>query len=551
MLDRLFGRGKQDQPAEPTCAACGRTLLPGEWAQTFVRDDGVEEIVCSLCSQSQGYVTEPPAPYEQAGAPAAPDAGPAASPEPAPDLYDQSVTGVGSDAYAHAVAPVVQSHDAAQWAVPEAGAATEPVAAVGEPEPAADDRIESDTFWRALKDKDAEIARLQAEVMRLEAERRELGTQLEQARQVAAPVPATAPYGSPMSPEPVWPTEGDAPSSPQPATSQPVVEAGPAPGVLGVADEWSTAVAPEVTLDPDLDAPPQPSLDTDIPVDLSVPSAPPAPPSDQAAERSPIDTTTAPDTPDAPVTAFVDMPTEPIEVLAVQAQPAVPEEWCPVCDTAEIPEIQPATMAAGSEEGTVQMPIAPGRAAPIAGDQPASLVFEPQPEPIDLVPLQRGADLFNVSDMPQKVAETNELLGLPRVNLTVEEKTMTAVFIWSMAWYEYTIDLDDGDVRLKDRGYDDRTDLAANGTVRPDGTVQLIPLPTRRPVVQMPPPAPAPDVPVEPAPAPPPATDEGGDRRPVDAGKGEFISKSLRGQRTDDEAVAWDEMAARDFDWGH
>jgi hypothetical protein len=56
---------------------------------------------------------------------------------------------------------------------------------------------------------------------------------------------------------------------------------------------------------------------------------------------------------------------------------------------------------------------------------------------------------------------------------------------------------------------------------------------------------------VEPAPAPPAANDEGGDLRPVDAGKGEFISKSLRGQRTDDEAVAWDEMAARDFDWGH
>jgi hypothetical protein len=551
MLDRLFGRGKQDQPAEPTCAACGRTLLPGEWAQTFVRDDGVEEIVCSLCSQSQGYVTEPPGPYEQAGAPAAPDAGPAVRPEPAPDLFDHSAVGVGGDAYAHAAAPVVEAQGAAQWAATEAGAATEPVATIGEPEPAGGDRTESDTFWRALKDKDAEIARLQAEVMRLEAERRELGAQLEQARQVAAPVPATAPYEPPISPELVWQTEGDAPSSPQPGTSQPVADAFSAPVMPEVADEWSTAVTPETTTEPHLGVPPQPSVDTDIPVDLSVPPAPEAPSLYEAAEHSPIDTTTASDAPDAPVAAVVDMPTEPIEVLAAQAQPAVPEEWCPVCDTAEIPEVQPATAAVESEEGTVQMPIAPGRPAPVVEDQPVSLVFEPQPEPIDLVPLQRGADLFNVSDMPQKVAETNELLGLPRVNLSVEEKTMTAVFIWSMAWYEYTIDLDDGDVRLKDRGYEDRTDLAANGTVRPDGTVQLIPLPTRRPVVQAPPPAPAPDVPVEPAPAPPAANDEGGDLRPVDAGKGEFISKSLRGQRTDDEAVAWDEMAARDFDWGH
>ena len=41
MLDRLFGRNKDDNQ-EPTCAACGRTLLPGEWAQTVVADNGRE-----------------------------------------------------------------------------------------------------------------------------------------------------------------------------------------------------------------------------------------------------------------------------------------------------------------------------------------------------------------------------------------------------------------------------------------------------------------------------------------------------------------------------
>lgn len=549
MLDRLFGRGKQDQPAEPTCAACGRTLLPGEWAQTFVRDDGVEEIVCSLCSQSQGYVTVPPAAYEQAGAAPAPDAGPAVAPEPAPDLYDHSAAGVGV-AYAHAAAPVAEAHGAARWADTESGAATEPVAAIGEPQLGGGDRGESDAFWRALKDKDAEIARLQAEVMRLEAERRELGVQLDQARQVAAPAPPGA-HEPPISPEPVWQTEGAAVSIPEPATTHPETDAWSAPIVPGVADEWSTAATPEVTADPGPGAPPQPSLDTDIPVDLSVPPAPQAPSPYQAAQPAPIETATGAGAPEAPVAAAVDMPTEPIEVLAAQEQHAGPEEWCPVCDTAEIPDVQPETIPVDSEEGTVQMQIAPGSHVPVVDDQPATIVFEPQPEPIDLVPLQRGADLFNVSDMPQKVAETNELLGLPKVNLSVDEKTMTAVFIWSMAWYEYTIDLDDGDVRLMDRGYDDRVDLAPNGTVRPDGTVQLIPLPTRRVVAQPPPAAAAPDVAIQPAPAPPPATDADEDRRPVDAGKGELISKSLRGQRTDDEAVAWDEMAARDFDWGH
>ena len=51
MLDRLFGRNKNDSQ-ELTCAACGRTLLPGEWAQTVIADDGREEIICSLCVQS-------------------------------------------------------------------------------------------------------------------------------------------------------------------------------------------------------------------------------------------------------------------------------------------------------------------------------------------------------------------------------------------------------------------------------------------------------------------------------------------------------------------
>jgi hypothetical protein len=217
-------------------------------------------------------------------------------------------------------------------------------------------------------------------------------------------------------------------------------------------------------------------------------------------------------------------------------------EFCPACDTDELPAVQRADY--DEDDVTMQIPAA------AAAQQ---IVFEPQPEPEDLHLLERGADLFNVSPMRHKVAESNELLGMPAVHLTSEDDTVTALFVWSMAWYEYRIALANGDVVLTDRGYDDRGGARPNGMVKSDGTIQIAPMPARRAVVQPAPLAETPTAPVpdvqapiyeEQPPAAPPAN------QPATPGNADIISKSIKGQRTDDEGVAWDEMAARDFDWG-
>lgn len=592
MLDRLFGRGKQDRPAEPTCAACGRTLLPGEWAQTIVHDDGVEEIVCSLCAQAQSYQTDSSDPltqaYDQAAqtsewtapheapaqgydpAPAAPAQAPSAYdhgatfPEQTQPTYNQVATRPDYDQASAAPAHGLHGQDASS-----VGAVVSNGPAAGMPaagEPVADwpsrpsQRDESDAFWRALKDKDAEIARLQAEVMRLEAERQELGGQLAQIRQesvVAAPAEQALPPAS------AWLPDDDlALATPvAPVDARPAAETWATPAAPPMIDEWTTfsadATAELAPVDPAAVEPQEAEVpvqaDAAIPplmVPVQTEETPPEPlehPAVVAADGAgEMPDPTGADAALPMAAAVLDMPTEPIAVVTPD-QAAGEEEWCPACDTAEIPDAALAAPIAASEQGTIQMPVVEGRSA-------AQIVFETPSEPPDIVPLQRGVDLFNVSGMPKKIAETNELLGLPAIHLSAEGKVMTAVFMWSMAWYEYTVDLDGGDVRLQDRGYDDRTELRPNGTVRSDGTVMLAPLPTRRPVVQSPaappPPPPGPPPGEKPdEPGPDPAEEQQG-RPPVHGGKGEFISKSLRGQRTDDEAVAWDEMAARDFDWG-
>ena len=48
-------RSRQRRREEPSCAACGRTLLAGEWTQRVVDEAGEDRLVCSLCGQaSQG-----------------------------------------------------------------------------------------------------------------------------------------------------------------------------------------------------------------------------------------------------------------------------------------------------------------------------------------------------------------------------------------------------------------------------------------------------------------------------------------------------------------
>jgi hypothetical protein len=100
MFGRIFGRDKDDQD-QAVCAECGRTLLAGEWTQTIVGADGEEQLICSLCGQSRDFGDEAPA----------------AVPTPANN---------GRVRETRTEAP-------------------------------RDARGESDAFWKALKDKDAEI----------------------------------------------------------------------------------------------------------------------------------------------------------------------------------------------------------------------------------------------------------------------------------------------------------------------------------------------------------------------------------------------------------
>jgi hypothetical protein len=541
MWDRLFGRGKQELPAEPTCAACGRTLLPGEWAQTVLREDGVEEVVCSLCAQAHDYDTSPDhnataADFEQA---------------------------VGS-----APAPPPGEHLA------------EPIAVTGRPQQSRGrPQHDSDSFWRALKEKDAEIARLQAELARVEDQNRQLNAQLAESWQAAAGVAAAASWEAQPAGEGQWPVQ-------QPVdwtAAMPATEPTPWPAAEAVTwpeqqtddgTAWPEAAPPTeweqqwpATQPPERDessaevtaewpagtpaaAPGQPDAGTALAAataggvvdEWTGHSQMPTAPAQAWPPAAPLETVATPATAeDAPPaghgdevkpTEIVDMPTEPLEVH----DGAAPlDDYCPACDTDELPVALGGTV--DDDDATVQIPAA-------AAAQ--RIVFEPQEEPADLHLLERGADLFNVSPMPHKIAESNDLLGLPAVHLSSEGDVVTALFLWSMAWYEYRIDLTTGEVVLASRGYEDRHIERPNSTSKPDGTVQLAPLPARRAVVQ-PAAAPEQESGMVPAAVDAPIADE---PQPIVPGKGDIISKSLKGQRTDDAGVAWDEMAARDFDWG-
>lgn len=555
MLDRLFGRNK-DNNREPTCAACGRTLLPGEWAQTVIADDGREEIICSLCAQS-GVADNVAAPI----------------PEP----------------------------------LGEAGA---PIPVSGRPQPlrprqGRESHDESDAFWRALKEKDAEIERLRSEAARAEAERQELVAQLsllqrqfsgeavtdwqavapfaEQPAQPAAEafsLQAHPAYTAEPEPMDIVPAEAE-----QAATEAAAAE--------GLAEQPAYTVVEPQALEEQPEAP-QPALEEAAELQPEPAASAPQPaavsPGDTAEMTSPGFTLPssepavaagpqADDLPDDDITEGVPLPP------AVAAGGALSSDEGPSWlfdapphqtfgDSAMPPELRQAAEAresvpAAGEEPQSFRESPPAQAAPlfappagavlspevsaVFGEEPAQP--EPGPEASDYSPeelaaeaetlmlLQRGADLLNVSPAPRKIAETSESLGVPMVHLSSDGQTMTAVLLWSMAWYEYKVDLSTGDVGLAERGYDDRPDLQPNAKVRADGTVQIAP-PTRRP------PGSRPAIPPPPPPAGPyePPVDPGA--RPAAPGNADIISKSLKGQRTDDEAVDWDHMAARDFDWG-
>ncbi len=234
---------------------------------------------------------------------------------------------------------------------------------------------------------------------------------------------------------------------------------------------------------------------------------------------------------------------EATEEVPLSAEPAVDTGGQALAeDTADIaapetPEEEAGTEAAEAATETAEAADASPDAADIE-EQAASMTL-----------LQRGVDLLNVSPVPQKIAGTNADLGIPTVHVGFDGVTATATFMWSMGWYRFAVDVDSGAVSLGDRGYDERDDLQPNASVRADGTVQLAPAMISRAaanrqqaeqdaapveVAEEPVAEPAPEAPPEAAPA---------------AGGPEILSKSLLGQRTDDERPSWEGTQARDFDW--
>ena len=465
MFGRMFGRGKGESD-QAVCAECGRTLLAGEWTQKVVDADGEEVLICSLCGQTHAQSGEEPV---------------AASPTPANN-----------------------------------GRVRESREDVREP------RAESDAFWKALKDKDAEIERLQAQLAGVEAENQELAGRL--ARAPGAPVPA----------EPLIPSAG-------PETAAAATGDSSEPGERTWGETPAEFAAELATL------------------------------RDEAADMSPVETPSPePQQREVPAVVFED--TQPIPALTDEVMAEIVVAQSPLTgaepdgdpETTLTPEPQTAPAADGAAEAAVSSVaaetaalVAQAPAEPEASDAPAPAHEPTAPAPTaadveaeaaSMTLLQRGVDLLNVSRVPHKIAETNEQLGLPSVHVGFAEHTTAVTFMWSMGWYRFHVDAESGDIRMVDRGYDELTDLRPNAGVRADGTVQLDPAQISRAAAQRPQPeppaAPQSDVPEAALAAAEPEPPSVAAQKPP-----EILSKSLLGQRSDDEAASWEQTQARDFDW--
>jgi hypothetical protein len=352
-------------------------------------------------------------------------------------------------------------------------------------EPPAAQRGENDALWKAIKDRDAQIEALTERLAHSEAERQELIGRLARMQAEAAAGVAAAAADA----EPA--TEiGAAAEAEPPAATEPEAEAGeePTAGETPAADEAEAPVPAE-------------AHDEDEGDRLLLEDTAAIPAVGEAGEGA--------------------------------ASPAPVDEAPRAAETAATPE--PALPGDGV-----------GRSTPDLADAEAQAA--------SMTLLQRGVDLLNVSPVPRKIAETNNDLGIPNVHVGFDGETATVTFMWSMGWYRFAIDIESGSVGLGDRGYDDRTDLQPNASVRADGTVQLAAARISRAAAQRQQDAP-------PAAEPAAAVDEPGDAGVADAGPAspaepgppaggpEILSKSLLGQRTDDERPSWEQTAARDFDW--
>ncbi len=466
MLGRLFGRAK-DNHDDTVCSSCGRTLLAGEWTQRIVDDDGSERFICSLCAPSDGS--------------------PGSSPlEPADDTAAVTSGRVKSL------------------------------------------RTDSDAFWRALKDKDAEIERLESHLARAEAEKQELAAQLAQLR-----------------------SERES-GRPHEAGAETAELAAPA---FAADDEFGAA-----RLQGDDAAP--------VPADDAARF-----PGDETAQLQTDDTARVDDgTEVAPTAATVSAAalghTDPRlgEALRRATEPAgASAESFAAGDVAgfdaagdvagfdaaddiagfdaagDIAAFEAPDEAAGAAAARAASPFDGASDDTLIGEPPASERVASEPVasadelgPDELIPLtilQRGVDLLNVSAVPKRIVETNEYLGMPQVLVGSQgESTLLVTFMWSMGWYQFQVELtESGRISLADRGYEERIDLRPNASVRTDGTVQLAPSRIK-----------------------PPTPKDSSDAKPPGVTSGVIISKSMMGQRTDDENVPadWKSQRAPDFDWG-
>jgi hypothetical protein len=516
MFGRIFGRGKDD-PDQAVCAECGRTLLAGEWTQTVRDEHGEERLICSLCGQAY------------AGA----DEAVAAAPAPANNGRMRETRS--------------ESRPPDRAAAPDKRAERHNAYA------------ESDAFWQELRRKDdhierlkAELARIEAEVAHAEAERAEFAarfarpsaaaeadepgsltgdssepgertwgeTPAEFAAEIAALREAEAALAEPPAAMTEAAADAEAPRPRRTASAAAPTDVEPFDNEAAETDDGLDALSDETTAD--AQAPEEPyAPDADLPAADADHGAVHTAPSDDPEPAAPLD-----EMDDAAAAS-----TEPAE----QTDHGINAGWDDDVTTGVADDTQPiATITDDmlSDDDELTGEISAAGAASSAEH---------------LTLLQRGIDLLNVSPVPRKIAETNEQLGLPHVHAGCDGHVVSITFMWTMGWYRFAVNLDDSHVVMSDRGYDDPA-LAPNAGVRADGTVQLAPAQISRAAAHRA--GAATETPARPnggasrgGPAEPATPHEAAQKPP------EFLSKSLLGQRSDDESASWEQTKARDFDW--
>lgn len=511
MFGRIFGRGKDDRN-QAVCAECGRTLLAGEWTQTIVDERGNERLICSLCGQAYAGVAEPVA----------------AAPAPA---NNGRVRETRSEARQDQSAPQTSSQH--------------------------DRRAQSEAFWIALKEKDAQIERLKAELARAEAERQELAGRFARLGTSDESTEAGAVAGASA----VGETEtyrldsleageyaGDSSEPGERTWGETPAEFAAEMAALTGAESTGREVA---------------AAESGWPMDAEERQDAAEEPERQYAEAErqeepqPLEAAWTDDAEPAgepeiavtamPATVFED--TQPIQVG---------DELLDHDDDASTGEIAAAEAAAAVAAAARELPVeppaqvSPAEAAlgegPAVEESPTASAAELEAAASSLTLLQRGVDLLNVSRVPRKIAETNEQLGLPHVHVGFDGEIVAVTFMWTMGWYRFRVELDTGNVGMHDRGYDELS-LQPNAGVRADGTVQLAPAQISRAAAQRVQAAPAAASQAAPQAGPQAAAPEPETPREAAQKPPEFLSKSLLGQRSDDETASWEQTKARDFDW--